>query len=238
MDQVISFIQANFVWFIIGIIVIAMTVVGYFAEKKGLGFVGKNKSEKEDYDENIDGEELKSNSKEEGIADIVNENNEEAAVATYEEPKEEEVVDEPVNLEPTENLYKPLDINENNSDTDINGIPEELYAPIGGYQEETIVEEPKEDLYAPIQDTAVEPIAEQTVVEPTQESMPDELYAPVNNEIIDNEQVFTEEVSEEPKEDPNSEYSRLFPSDPIIIGGEEKKEEASEEVTQEDLWNV
>ena len=203
MEDVISFLQANYVWFIVGLVVILMTVVGYYAEKKGFSFGGKTtpKSNDDNDEELEEAVELKSLKKEEGIADIVRENTEEDLAPNYEteeeqniEPQVEEKQEDKIDLEASnEDLYKPL--SDSKDEEDINGIPEELYAPLGSTSEEKIELE------------NVSPFSMET------------------------------EESNEQVEDENSEYSRLFPSDPIIIGGEDKKED-QEEVAQEDLWNV
>jgi hypothetical protein len=206
-EQVISFVQANYIWFIIGIVVVAMTIVGYFAEKTGFSFGGKTKPSKKETANGIDDSVELADVSKEGIADMVKDPTEGKVIPEYEQPVMEQSTtdapvepDEKVELQSSEeDLYKPL-TNEPKEE-EINGIPEELYAPIGGT-------------------TPVAPAHEEKVE--LQE------VQPFNMET---------EESKEQNEDINSEYSRLFPSDPIIIGGEET-EEADKEVAQEDVWNI
>lgn len=205
MEQVINFIQTNYIWFIIGLIVIVMTVIGYFAEKSGFSFGEGKKNTKEDIDEakgKVDEKSVElADINKEGIADMIKDNNEDKVIPNY----EEQVIEQPIEPEEkidlqasNEDLYKPLgDTSDTNND--INGIPEELYAPINSTP---VANEPEK----------------------------------IELETVTPFQMDAEE-SKEPVEDVNSEYSRLFPSDPIIIGGEEKKQE-QEQPAQEDIWNV
>ena len=212
MEEVLNFIQANYVWFIIGIVVLTMTIVGYFAEKTGFSFTekGKPKSKNSEIDEEVN--DLNKETKEEGIADMIKENNEEISIPTYTE--------------------ETVETNEEVPTQDIN-IPEQA-------EERINLEASDEDLYKPLSTTEEEPA----------QDIPDELYAPIDcppstdnaedsNITLENVTPFSidEEDSNEQVEDENSEYSRLFPSDPIIIDGE-NKEEPQEEVAQEDIWNV
>ena len=206
MEEILSFIQTNYVWFIIGIVVIVMTIVGYFAEKTGFSFTEKGKSKNSEIDEET--HDLNASSKEEGIADMIRENNEELSIPTY---TEEETIEQPVDEISTQEI----------------NTPEQA-------EERINLEASDEDLYKPLS----------TTEEETTSDIPDELYAPIDsteNSKVSLENVtpfsITEEDSNEQVEDENSEYSRLFPSDPIIIDGE-KKEEPEEEVAQEDIWNV
>ncbi len=211
MEEVINFIQTNYVWFIIGIIVLVMTIVGYFAEKTGFSFGNKQKTQNNDKNLEVDEEvnDLSVSSKEEGIADMIRENNEEHSIPTYTE-----------------------------DDSNIGQPSEEISMQDTSVPEEKInLEASDEDLYKPLSN----PVEEVT------NDIPDELYAPIENtENTENDKITLEDVtpfSIEPEdsieqvEDETSEYSRLFPSDPILIDGE-KKEEPEEEVNQEDVWNV
>ena len=143
---------------------------------------------------------------------MIKENNEEISIPTYTE--------------------ETVETNEEVPTQDIN-IPEQA-------EERINLEASDEDLYKPLSTTEEEPA----------QDIPDELYAPIDgtpstenaedsNITLENVTPFSidEEDSNEQVEDENSEYSRLFPSDPIIIDGE-NKEEPQEEVAQEDIWNV
>ena len=214
MEQVINFIQTNYIWFIIGLIVIVMTVIGYFAEKSGFSFGEAKKNTKEDLDEANGKTQEKSvelaDINKEGIADMIKDNNEDKVIPNYDQAIiEQPVIEQPIVEEPeekielqasNEDLYKPLGETNDTKEEEINGIPEELYAPLNSTP---VTNEPEK-----IELETVTPFKMET------------------------------EESKEPVEDVNSEYSRLFPSDPIIIGGEEKKEEQQEETAQEDIWNV
>lgn len=212
MEGIINFIQNNYIWLIIGIVVIAMTVVGYFAEKTGFSFKDKRNSNDKESEIDEEVQDLNVVPKEEGIADIIRENTEVPSIPAYQEDVSETT---PV-----------VDNQEQNND-----VPEEAIN----------LEDSNEDLYKPLSTTPEED---------TTSEIPDELYAPIDstpsidstedsNITLENVTPFSmdEENPSEQIEDENSEYSRLFPSDPIIIDGE-KKEEPEEEVAQEDIWNV
>lgn len=133
-----EFIVDNLVWFIVGGVVILMTIVGYLAEKTD--FACKKYREKVGQEKekiNIEKEHEKDEAPKEvpvqdvGVIDIVSSNKE------LEDPVKEE------------DSYASLN---NNQVNEVKDIDEDLYAPLNqsDKQENDLNVEPQEDLYAPL----------------------------------------------------------------------------------------
>lgn len=162
MNNIVDFIVNNYIWFIVGGIVVILTIIGYFAEKSD--FLAKKVVNQEDskesapvtVDENKEGR---------GLRDIVNSHKD----------KEEKV---------EENVIAPLTDTPTPVDTPVSDVPQELFAPINAASVpvadtpvvdaplvetpvvETPVDTPVVEEPAPVLDTPItEPVVETPVVD-------------------------------------------------------------------------
>lgn len=176
-----EFIMDNIVWFIVGLVVLLMTLIGYFAEKTDFGRKS-NDSKKKDNNDN----------------DISSNNSIPSVVDTPVLPTNNGTV------ENNDVLYN----NDNNSaysvDNSINGfnLNEDLSVPISDNSAVNSVEEVDPALFAPI--TSSEPVAATPVVENIDLN---QVNMPVANEIelnqIPSEQSIESPVQEEIKTEEN-----------------------------------
>lgn len=147
MQEMLEFLEQNYLWIIIGGIIILMAIIGYIADKKD--FIGKKQEERKN-DKKI--KEKKTKEKKEplkvelkGIGDIT------------EKLREEPVnIDEKLKNEPTidlsrEDLFTPLESKEEESEE----IDQSLFEPITSNNEETAPDyEPVDQaLFAPLEPT-------------------------------------------------------------------------------------
>lgn len=184
-----EFIVDNIVWFIVGGVVILMTIVGYMAEKTD--FASKK------YREKVGQEKEKVNYKEE----------QENIKAPIDAPVQDIVVNDIVSPEiqlgdstKEEDLYAPL----NNAADNIKGINEDLYAPLNNDTDDK--NNINEDLYAPLNnDTDNKNNINEDLYSPLNSNQQNEvkdveedLYAPLvqNNNIPQNTKLGQEDAPE------------------------------------------
>ena len=108
MNNIVDFIVNNYIWFIVGGIVVILTIIGYFAEKSD--FLAKKVVNQEDTKDSAP-ETVDENKEGRGLRDILNSHK-------VEEKKVEEDIVAPLTDTPT-----PVD-------TPVSDVPRELFAPI------------------------------------------------------------------------------------------------------------
>lgn len=263
-----EFIQDNYVWFIIGGVVILMTVIGYFAEKTNFSFKKKDKNVKNEVDD-LSKQVNSNQTNDESInqESIENVNNTQNIIP---DNLENPIISDNLinNVQPeisvaNENVNNGIQANDTNiinTFVNDNAQVNNIENPINNDNaiETSMV---NEDLYAPLSDSSVssnnqdnngveqqiasneDNIVNQNVIN----GIPEDLYAPINTVSDENEQINLKNVEpfnmnqDESNTNQtnieNNEYSRLFPGDPIIIG-ENVENKPSEEVKQEDIWNM
>lgn len=225
-----EFIVDNIVWFIVGGVVILMTIVGYLAEKTD--FASKKYREKSGQEK-----EKKVVKTEEPIAEIPDNNVEEIESPIQNVGVADMITkpEEPINVETEADLYAPLGESAVNT-----SVPEDLYAPLdSNNNQESSDDTIEEDLYAPLSSTDnVSSTIE--VNEPVQDNdvftMPSETL--VSNENQDNNLVENTETLEMPVAstidtlpiNDSSDYDKIFPDDPIIINDNNESKDITENV--------
>ena len=175
MNNVVDFIVNNYIWFIVGGIVVILTIIGYFAEKSD--FLAKKVVNQEDSKDSAP-ETVDENKEGRGLRDILNSHK-------VEEKKVEEDIVAPLTDTPT-----PVD-------TPVSDVPQELFAPINAASvpvaetpvvdaplvEAPVVEAPAID--TPVVETpVVEPVMETPVVEAPVVEAP-ALDAPITEPVVD-----------------------------------------------------
>lgn len=168
-----DFIRDNYVWFIVGGIIIIMAIIGYIADKTNFG---RDKIEKEPKDKK---EKVKNNKQPEKI-EI-----EDKGIGDLTQSLSEANIGEANQINDLTQSLSEANIGETNQ---IN-VSEDLYAPLGG--EPIAVEDSMEfvdqDLYQPLPDK-VEAVMNDTddiILEPTGENViPEGTYNMDDNEII------------------------------------------------------
>lgn len=216
-----EFLRDNYIWMIIIVIVILMTIIGYIAEKTNFGkkeFSKRKKAEKEDTKELVK-EEIKLPEKEKD-ADTMELKTEPVLVS---EPKKEEgpqfddpITDDMTVFDNTSEVQESLeDLNVPFGEEVASNSEEDLRAPLDSeYTDEVPTVETSEDLTAPFGDTAVEdlnvPLGDAQETESVAADMfPEEdLNVPFGEEVAQNSEVISEEDLNVPFGDTESELKK------------------------------
>lgn len=163
MNNIVDFIVNNYIWFIVGGIVVILTIIGYFAEKSD--FLAKKRVVSQEDSKESAPVTVDENKEGRGLRDIVNSHKD----------KEEKV---------EENVIAPLTDTPTPVDTPVSDVPQELFAPINAASVpvagtpvvdaplveapvvETPVDTPVVEESAPVLDTPItEPVVETPVVD-------------------------------------------------------------------------
>lgn len=259
-----EFVVDNLVWFIVGGVVILMTIVGYMAEKTD--FAGKK------YREKVGQEKEKINNKKEQerkeapkvdapvqdvtVTDIVS-----PKIESQNSTKEEDIYD-PINNDQVddisdinEDLYTPLNINHEN---DIKDIEEDLYVPLvqnnniplNMQVEQDIVPEKiidyetqtGDDVSMDVVENNNEILEQSPMIEGISE--PETIVSPIESLDEESETLdmpVVDNIEALPIVD-SSDYDKIFPDDPVIINENKENEgtliEAKEidNSNAEDIW--
>lgn len=215
-----DFIVDNIVWFIVGGVVVLMTIVGYLAEKTDFAskkYREKVSREKEDkvinvekpIDETPDNiQETQSPIQNVGVADMM--------------VKPEE----PANVGIEEDLYAPLTPEVDNQVVNDNPIEEDLYAPLSSTNNDSKALEITE----PTQDSDIYNVSDSTLTSVT-DIAPDAIE---NTETL--EMPIANNMDTLPIND-TSDYDKIFPDDPIIINDNKDSEEVTTVVTPDNSIN-
>lgn len=236
-----DFIVDNLVWFIVGGVVILMTIVGYLAEKTDFASkkyrekVGQEKEEKnnkkvqekDDTPKDIPVQDV-------GVADIVSPE-EELENPIKEEDSYEFLNDDQVNevKDINDDLYAPLNQSDK-QENDLNVNPQEdLYAPLSSI-EENQVKDVNEDLYAPLVQNINIPQNTQEVQDVAEENIID--YETKTNDDITNNVV--EDSNEIIDQEPVIESNSMVPEPETIDSPIESLDEESETLEMPEQGNI
>lgn len=231
-----GFIVQNYVWFIVGGVVVLMAVIGYIAEKTD--YVTKKFGEKE------------SKNEEGSTPNSVPAQNETSNVADVSQI-DNTLTEKPQTMSNNEYNYDNLNIGLMDSINKINGTAsDEIEDPLmnatdSGMNALTQNNEidNNEDLYAPLNSSTLdekEDINATGQLEDSNNNPADELYMPQELDTasdsiaLESVEPYNLEIQNDENENVDSEdFRKMFPEDPIIIG--DKKEETKEE--NEEVWN-
>ena len=216
-----SFLTANFKWILLAVVLFAMLIVGYVADKTDFGHKKTSKKEIENPNkvEELDLDNLKGKT----LSDMVGGSNE---------------VSDEANI--SDDLNAPFGDTPNTEATDINNV-DALYAPIGDenlnvpFGDTTVNETVSEDLTAPIETNAetnnemfnndiFAPIGEETVETPIEENVVTDM--PVEENIIPDTPVEENIIPETPAEE-------LIPEVPVETIPENEEVEVPTDIISE-----
>ena len=189
-----QFVADNYIWFIVGGVVILMAIIGYFADRTDFGRKEFQKRLKEPKEKNT----KKENTKKEKVEDVVSE----VPIKIPDDASVDDVVSEEKDNLVTEDLFQTLPTETTYEDISVNN---DLYQPLQNS------EQVNEDLYQPLQSSEQ---ANEDLYQPLQssEQVTEDLYAPLQNSEQVNEDLYqplqsSEQVSNDlfsPLENTNS----------------------------------
>ena len=209
-----SFLTANFKWILLAVVLFAMLIVGYVADKTDFGHKKTSKKEIENPNkvEELDLDNLKGKT----LSDMVGGSNETEAKDINEDLNAPfgDTVNTNEDINNMDALYAPIgeDLNAPLGDTTNTETPiveEDLKAPI-----ETTEEPKNEDIFTPISEETVETPAEPSA-EVNNETFSNDIFTPVNEEVTEppaeNVDVPSTDFSFEPIKEENETLDEVMP---------------------------
>lgn len=250
MDFAIDFVSNNIVWFIVGGVVILMTIIGYLADKtdfarkkyrdKMLAKESEKNEKKKNKKEKQEEEVVEAKIEEEQVNPVVEEQNKQSLEALY-NPVMEEPSNEVQTSDIPEELFAP--INNNSVDNDA----EQIDASVTPDMPEVNASEVPGDIvnndFAPVQgieELSVPDMEQATNGETLEEAplqndinveqvppMDFQVEAPAVNEDVLPQVEQSESLTESSEEQSfdmtiDDQFNKIFPGDPVVIGDEQK----------------